>query len=100
METRKQDIHTKMSMYWADANFLSNKQHGKIIIDKISKTPKNVLFVDEKERQKCTTSHSKYPDIDWQNLLYVVDVTVLTVNDKLTGYEITKVYGDVIPLED
>lgn len=99
-ENKRQDEFEKMKMYWADANFISNKQHGKVIIEEISDKPKNALFLEATEKIKCTARHPNYQDTEWQNLLYIVDVKALYVNDKLKGYEILKVYDDVLPLDD
>lgn len=87
-------------MRWADTNFLSEKKHGKVIIDEITKTSKNVVFMNDGDREKCTSNRDEYPELEWQKLLYFVDVRVVLINAKIQGYEITKLYDKVLPLEE
>ena len=94
------ELFHDITMYWADANFISDKQHGKVIIEKIDKKARNVTFKDELEKSKCTTRHANYPKIEWQDLIYRVDVKAIYINDKLKGYEVLKVYDGVLPLNE
>lgn len=87
-------------MIWADANFISNKQHGKVIIERINRGAKKVIFLNESDRSKCTNKHPDYPNTEWQNLIYRVDVKAIYMIGELRGYEILKVYDGVLPLED
>lgn len=97
---KKPTEYSRVAMYWADANFISSKSHGKIIIEEIDEKSKGVLFLNDEDRKKCTSSHVDYPQVPWQKLLYIVDVKGLYVNNKLQGYEIIKVYNEVLPLEE
>lgn len=90
--------YQQVEMYWADANFLSDKAHGKIIIEAISDKAVGVKFLNDEDRKKCTSNNTNYPENPWQDLLYTVDIEAIYVQDKLRGYKITKVYEDVIPL--
>lgn len=98
MNAPVQAEHTQVQMYWADANFISDKKHGQAIIESISNKPVGVKFAHEEDRKKCMTNHPDYPEIEWQDLLYTVDVEALYVQDKLKGYRILKVYDDVLSL--
>lgn len=90
---------SQVEMYWADANFVSDKAHGKVIIEEISDKPIGVKFINEKDRKKCTSNSPIYNDVPWQNLLYTVDIEAIYVQDKLKGYRVHKVYEDVLPID-
>ena len=78
-ENKAEEIKKKFSMYWAIANFNSsdNKEKGKVIINGIDKNSKKVIFENEKDRHYCMTSQEKDSfKKEWQDLIYVVDVTV------------------------
>lgn len=98
MNAPVQSEHMQVQMYWADANFLSDKKHGQAIIESISNKPVGVKFAHEEDRKKCMSNHPSYPEAEWQDLLYTVDVEALYVQDKLKGYRILKVYDDVLSL--
>lgn len=90
----------QVEMYWADANFLSNKKHGKVIIEEISDKPISVKFLNDEDRKKCSTPHPDHAGTPWQDLLYTADIKALYVQDKLKGYQVTKLYDEVISLND
>jgi len=96
-------VFYKELMYWANAKFVKNKHtkyDGKIIIKKIDSKPKDVIFMNENEKQQCMSKKAKFPNTEWNDLLYHVDVEVSYVEDIIKEYKILKVYEEVSELED
>lgn len=86
--------YEKVLMYWANADFRKNKINDKIIIEKIDKTPKKVIFDNEQDKLAVTTHNPKFPNKNWQDLAYNVDVMVLYIEDIVKEYKVTKVYAE------
>lgn len=93
------EFFSMVGVRWADANFVSKKQHGKIIIEKISRSPKNVVFMQQEDWEKCTSNREDHPDTPWQKFLYFADVEVVYVGAKIHTYKILKLYESAVPLE-
>jgi hypothetical protein len=90
-------------MYWEEASFNNKKANNggdKIIIEKFDKRPKKVIFLNDSNKVKCTTRNIKFPNEEWQNLLYHVDVEVVKIQDVVKEYKILHVYDDVSTFED
>ncbi len=105
LEHEEQAIFEKELMYWEEASFNSRKEKefqngGKIVIEKFDKRPKKVIFLSEEGKLKCTTRNTKFPNQEWQNLLYHVDVEVVKIQDVIKEYKILKVHDDVDTFED
>lgn len=90
--------YIQVEMYWANADFLSDKAHGKVIIEDINAKPIGVKFINDEDRRKCTSNNPNFENTPWQNLLYTVDIEAIYIQDKLRGYRVTHVYDEVIPL--
>lgn len=93
------ETHTMISFRWADANFISNKKHGKIIVDKVSNSAKRVLFFKDEDFLNCTKNQEEFPETPWQKFIYFADIEVIYMNGKIQAYKIIKLYGEVISLE-
>ena len=89
-------------MYWADASFNNKyeKNAGKIIIEKIDKKPRKVIFINAEDEIKAKTRHQKYPHTEWQDLLRHIDIEVVKVQDTIKEYRILKLYDDADIFED
>lgn len=89
-------LYTKELMYWANANFLKNHKQttGKVIIEKINKKPKKVIFVNADDEKYTMSSNDTFPNIDWQNLCYVVDVEVSYIEEEPQLYKVLKLYNE------
>lgn len=95
--------YNKELMYWANANFIKTQQvNDKVIIEKIDKKPKKVIFEDENDKYYCTTHNTKFKDKNWQDLAYIVDVEVSYIQGEPKEYKITKLYKEEVfdPQED
>jgi hypothetical protein len=102
-EKEEECIFQKEIMYWENANFNRKKtssESGKVIIEGIDKRPKKVIFISEADKAKCVVRNEKYPNVEWQDLLFYVDVKVMKVQDVIREYLVLKVYDDVSTLED
>jgi|LakMenEpi03Aug12_release.lakeMendotaPanAssembly.Ray.scaffolds.fasta_scaffold194870_2 hypothetical protein len=88
--------YSKVLMYWASANF--NEKHdsnsGKVIIPEIDKKPKKVIFNNENDQILAMSSNIKFPNKNWQDLGYIVDVQVSYIHDNPNLYKITRLYGE------
>jgi len=88
--------YSKVLMYWASANF--NDKHdsnsGKVIIPEIDKKPKKVIFDNENDQILAMSSNIKFPNKNWQDLGYIVDVQVSYIHDNPNLYKITRLYGE------
>ena len=88
--------YSKVLMYWASANF--NEKHdsnsGKVIIPEIDKKPKKVIFDNENDQILAMSSNIKFPNKNWQDLGYIVDVQVSYIHDNPNLYKITRLYGE------
>lgn len=99
---RAEDIprnYSKELMYWANASFLkaqsNNKPLGdKVIIEKIDKKPKKVIFVNSEDKTAAMSPNSAFPGKAWQDLSYIVDVEVSYIEDTPQEYKITKLYKE------
>ncbi len=87
-------IYFKELMYWANAGFVKNKINDKVIIEKIDKKPKKVIFQNEQDKIFSTTHNNKFPNKNWQDLGYIVDVEVSYIEDTPKEYKILKIYED------
>lgn len=86
----------KELMYWATADFIKtpNKSSNKIIIEKIDKKAKKVVFLNEQDKISATTHNKNFPHKQWQNLAYIVDLEVSYIQDIPQEYKITKLYQE------
>jgi hypothetical protein len=104
LQAEEQIIFQKELMYWEDASFNRKKANGthsgKIIIETIDKRAKKVIFINENDKNKCTVRNPQFPNEEWQNLLYHVDVQVMKVQDAIKEYKILQVYDDVDTFEN
>jgi hypothetical protein len=96
MTEEKPKIFSKELMYWANANFVDskNKTTNKIIVEKIDKKPRIAVFVNEDDEIKAKSYDSRFPQKNWQNLVYVVDIEVLYIQEVPKAYRILKLYKD------
>jgi len=89
-------IFQKELMYWANAAFVKQKTTDKVIIEKIDKKPKKVVFLSEQDKSIATSYNPNFPHKQWQDLAYIVDVEVSYIQDTPKEYKITKLYKDEI----
>ena len=100
---KESDTYIKEAMYWSSASFIKRgkgKNKDKVIIEKIDENPKKAVFLNKEDRKKCSTKHKDYPNKEWQDLIYHVDVETIFVNEKLQEYKITKVHEEVSAYDD
>ena len=99
VESQKQEsentFYQKVCFQWASASFPKSKTVlDKIVIDNISVTPLKALFLNESDKISATTNNPKFPDNNWQDLIYVADVEVCYISGRLTAYRIIKLYTE------
>jgi hypothetical protein len=89
-------IFHKELMYWANASFVCSKKRisDKVIIEKIDKNPKNVVFLNDEDAVFAKTHNEKFPQKNWQDLAYIVDVEVCYIEALPKSYKILKLYKD------
>ncbi|QED23920.1 hypothetical protein [Candidatus Deianiraea vastatrix] len=103
IEIEEQSIFQKELMYWADASFNKRKQEqnaGKVIIEKLDKRPRKVVFLNQEDELCAKMRHNKFPNTEWQDLLRRVDLEVVKIQDVIKEYRITKLYDDADIFED
>lgn len=84
----------KQVFRWNQVNFENKSKKGtKGIIESITKKPLNVFFETDATKEEMTTNNSDF-DKAWQDLAYVVDVEVHTINGKPASYKIIRYYPD------
>jgi len=85
----------KEVLYWRQTQFgkKSKSSGDKAVIEKISSNPLRVIFATDDLKEEMTTYNEKL-DKDWQDLAYVVDVEVGTIQDIPKYYRIIKLYTD------
>jgi hypothetical protein len=88
--------YAKELMYWSNAAFVKQKTTDKVVIEKIDKKPKKVIFLNDHEKSVATSYNSKFPNKQWQDLAYIVDVEVSYIQDSAKEYKITKLYKEEI----
>ncbi len=87
-------IKHKQPFYWSTAAFFKNKNGDKGIIEAIDgKKPHKIIFPSEGDKKMMMSSYDKFKT-DWQDLMYIVDVEVLNVQDKIQAYKTLKVYEE------
>lgn len=86
-------IREKVLFNWQQVSFNEQKPNvgNKGIIQEIDKRAIRVIFADDtsQTKEEMTTSHN---GIDWQEVNYIVDVEVMTKDDKIMVYKILKNY--------
>jgi hypothetical protein len=94
MREEKRKIFNKEFMYWASADFYDqkNKTSDKVIIENIDKKAKVAIFLDENDKKTATSRNKKFPEKNWQDLIYVVDVEISYIQDCPKAYKILKLY--------
>jgi hypothetical protein len=97
-EQERPEIFKKELMYWANASFVCsrNRISDKVVIEKIDKRPKNVIFLNDEDAVVAKNHNEKFPGKNWQDLAYVVDVEVSYIEDIPKGYKILKLYKEEI----
>jgi hypothetical protein len=90
------NTYYKELMYWANAGFRENKINDKVIIEKIDNKPKKVIFSNDQDKAKATTHNKNFPNKNWQDLAYNVDVEVSYIQGVPKEYKIIKIYEDEI----
>ena len=96
------NIHFKQYMTWHQIRFDSSLTAGsQAIIENISKAPKRIVFEDEDTKRAMTKGDSRFAR-DWQELAYLVDVEVQSVNGTPRAYKIIRYYPEETfdPYED
>ncbi|WP_417794725.1 hypothetical protein [Terasakiella pusilla] len=96
------NTHFKQYMTWHQIRFDSSLTSGsQAIIENISKAPKRVVFEDEETKRAMTKGDSRFAR-DWQELAYLVDVEVQSVNGTPRAYKIIRYYPEETfdPYED
>lgn len=83
-------------MYWANAAFVKQKTTDKAIIEKIDKKPRKVVFLNDHEKSVATSYNASFPNKQWQDLAYIVDVEVSYIQDIPREYKIIKLYKEDI----
>ena len=97
IETVRPAFFSKELMYWANANFVKNKKaHDKVVIEKIDKHPKKVIFANDEDKLYATTHNSLFKDKNWQDLAYIVDVDVSYIEDVPKEYKILRIYREEV----
>lgn len=92
-KTKELTEHTEVTMRWASANFINNKSaNNKVIIESISDSPKSVSFSNVEDQELCKSINENFPNASWHELLYIVDVKVLSIKNKINSYVVLKVY--------
>ncbi len=88
-------VYTKACFQWALTSFSQNKIGlDKIVIDNISPKPLKVLFLNESDKISATSNNLNFPNINWQDLIYVADVEVCRTGGHLRAYKIIKLYTE------
>lgn len=91
----KRKLIKRTFMFWGQKNFTDKESGNKVIIPKISLNSLNVAFKDKEIEKEMTSTHPNFPDIEWQNLCYVVDVEYVTLGEKPQYYYIIKNYSEL-----
>lgn len=103
-KTLKMDQETstykKLFMQWEQKNFNDKKSGNKATIPHISPKPLNVSFENKDIEKEMTTTHPKFPNVEWQNLWYVVDVEYVTLGGKPKFYNILKNYSELTTTDE
>ena len=87
----------KELMYWANANFLKiKKSQDKVVIEKIDKHPKKVIFANDEDKLYATTHNLLFKDKNWQDLSYIVDVDVSYIEGVPKVYKILRIYREEV----
>jgi hypothetical protein len=88
--------YIKVLMYWASANFSEkhNNTSGKVIIEDIDKKAKKIIFENENDKILAMSSNNKFPNKNWQDLCYIVDVQVSYIGENPNLYKVTKLYAE------
>lgn len=85
----------KVCMCWANTSFKQqNVISDKVMIEEINPLPKKAIFINDIDKKTITNHNQKFPEINWQDLMYVVDVDVVYKNGNLVAYKITKLYPE------
>lgn len=90
----------KVTMIWEQKNFTNKKTGNKAKIAKISENPINVSFVNKNIEKKMTAIHPNFPDVEWQDLCYVVDVEYVTLGGKPKFCTILKNYSELTTINE
>lgn len=92
--------YKKLFMQWEQKNFNDKKSGNKATIPHISSKPLNVSFENKDIEKEMTTTHPKFPNVEWQNLWYVVDVDYVTLGGKPKFYNILKNYSELTTTDE
>lgn len=81
-------------MHWYQTKF-DNESHtgNKAIIESISKRPQKVIFENNAVKESMLHGDKRF-NKPWQELAYVVDVEVQTVNGEPKMYTVLRYYPD------
>ncbi len=93
--TQETTIYKKLFLHWEQKNFNDKKSGNKAIIPHISTKPLNVSFENKDVEKEMTTTHPKFPNVEWQNLWYVVDLEYITLGEKQKFCNILKNYSEL-----
>lgn len=102
----KKKHYEKMPMYWSSAGFSEHRsgavRQDKIIVEEFSKLPLRVVFLREEDKISATSHDERFPDRNWQDLVYIVDVDVICLAGKPNLYHVTRMYPEYTydPLDD
>lgn len=92
--------YKKLFMQWEQKNFNDKKSGNKATIPHISSKPLNVSFENKDIEKEMTTTHPKFPNVEWQNLWYVVDIEYVTLGGKPKFYNILKNYSELTTIDE
>lgn len=95
METEPiENVQYKVMMEWANTPFKEGTIPDKAVINCISTSPKKVIFANDSDKRLITAHNERFPNINWQNLTYIVDVAVMKKGERVVVYKIINVYPD------
>lgn len=87
----KGEEYKNVSFLWSSADFEKANRHDSGIIEEIDSSAKKVKFSAENLKQQMMIVQNKDP---WYKLMHLVDVNTIVKDNKICGYEITKVYSN------
>lgn len=91
IEVKHQEFRWSATLFSHDSKGATPSDKGNI--KNLDDIPHKVTFNNEEDK-KFMTSHNARFEADWQELVYLVDVAVVKVQDKISSYTITKVYRE------
>ena len=97
---QEKTIYKKLLMHWEQKNFNDKKSGNKATIPYISSKPLTVSFENKDIEKEMTTTHPKFPNVEWQNLWYTVNLEYITLDGKPQLCNILKNYSELMTINE